>query len=238
MSERIEVIRGRYTEVVRAEDAFEEIARARIEIEEPARQRRATGNGQLVRCDERIVRDRAERRDGFDRTKRATVIVGPRGARDASGTRRARLYMAVRRADVGFTARDRVDDRGMRMHEELAREEAEDVEPLRRHLQTRDEITGGAIALDPSGSSSAALFDRLRAATTSDEGGVIDGGTTTCRDRERGARSPHLDELDGGDGRHPCDADLSTVERADQLSITGLDHRVELDARLVGRALA
>src|SRR5687767_2328131 len=68
MAESIEVIARGHAEVVSTEDSLEEIARARIEIEEPSRERRATRHRQLVRCDERIVRDRTERRDGFDRT--------------------------------------------------------------------------------------------------------------------------------------------------------------------------
>ena len=112
----------------------------------------------------------------------------------------------------------RVDDRRVRVHEELAREEAQHVEALRREMHARDEVARGAVALHPRRAPPAQLGERLRTAAPHDERRVVGGRPAARRDRED-AGGPARLELDGRDGRQPREAYLTVQDRGGQLGV-------------------
>jgi hypothetical protein len=83
------------------------------------------------------------------------------------------------------------------MNEQLTREEAEDVEALRREVHPRYEVSGGAVTLDPRGSPAAQLGERLWSAATHDERRVVARRAAPRRDGED-RRDLAGQEIDGG----------------------------------------
>ena len=87
--------------------------------------------------------------------------------------------MAVRCTDVDLAGRHRIDDRRVRVDEELARKEVEYVLAGRGEMHARNEVTGGAVTFDPRDPSAAQIVDRLRPVPTNDEGGMVRGRSAT-----------------------------------------------------------
>ncbi len=238
-----------HPKITRSEQAREQITDARRWVEQESRDAASRSSRELVRAYERVVRDRTKRREDVDRAEGSPVVIHPRstnhlllarrgrGHRPRRRRRRSRrgrraqrrcrasvLDVAVRGADIGIAVHDGIDDRRVRMNEQLAREVAQHVDTLSSEVHTRNEVARSAVTLNPHRAPVSKIDDGARTAATNDQRGVVGRQPVSRGDREH-ARQPSRLELDRGKGREPGEADVTLLDPNRELLVAHRDDR-------------